>query len=111
MIRASGGMYNAAEFTITVTSSGTVIEEPDDTDGDGIADDLDTDDDNDGIPDDQDEDPKIPDENSTAATLDTDGDGIFDYLDNCSDTPPGEFVNFEGCSTSQLEIDDDNEEQ
>ena len=111
LIRASGGMYNAAEFTITVTSSGTVIEEPDDTDGDGIADDLDTDDDNDGIPDDQDEDPKIPDENSTAATLDTDGDGIFDYLDNCSDTPPGEFVNFEGCSSSQLEINDDNEEQ
>lgn len=51
------------------------ITPPLDTDGDGIADSIDTDDDNDGIPDSEEGD----------GVLDTDGDGVADSLDTDSD--------------------------
>ncbi|MEZ5031721.1 MAG: T9SS type A sorting domain-containing protein [Saprospiraceae bacterium] len=37
---------------------------------------------------------------------DSDGDGISDADDDCPDTPEGEGVNADGCSCSQVEVDD-----
>lgn len=39
---------------------------------------------------------------------DADNDGVIDYSDSCPDTPAGETANSEGCSCSQLVIDDGN---
>ena len=100
MIRASGGMYNPAEITITVTEDGTVIDETADNDNDGISDQFDDDDDNDGIPDDEDDNPFEPDNPDN--TDDLDMDNVVDGYDLCPDTPAGEWVNADGCSDSQL---------
>ena len=72
LIRASGGMYNPVEFTITLSQDGSEIEETLDTDGDGIPDTLDFDDDNDGV------------------------DDIYDL---CPETPLGDIVDADGCTT------------
>ncbi|SNR28624.1 Por secretion system C-terminal sorting domain-containing protein [Maribacter sedimenticola] len=42
-----------------------------------------------------------------ASIIDTDNDGIADSNDECPNTPPGESVNFTGCSSSQLDDDND----
>ena len=89
LVRASGGMYNAAEFTITVTQDGSQVEESLDTDGDGISDVLDYDDDDDGV------------------------DDIYDL---CPDTPIGDIVDNNGCTIvaggndTGDEVDDENDE-
>ena len=80
LIRASGGMYNAAEFTITVTQDGSQIEESQDSDGDGVSDALDYDD---------------------------DGDGVDDIYDLCPDTPIGDIVDNDGCTTIPADNDSD----
>ena len=108
MIRASGGMYNPAEITITVTEDGTVIDETADNDNDGISDQFDDDDDNDGIPDDEDDNPFEPDNPDN--TDDLDMDNVVDGFDLCPDTPAGEWVNADGCSDSQLYGGDDTSE-
>jgi len=36
------------------------------------------------------------------AGMDSDLDGVWDLFDECPDTPPGEIVNLDGCSISQL---------
>ena len=105
MIRASGGMYNPAEITITVTEDGTVIDETADNDNDGISDQFDDDDDNDGIPDDEDDNPFEPDNPDN--TDDLDMDNVIDGYDLCPNTPAGEPVNSDGCSDSQLGNGDD----
>jgi len=38
---------------------------------------------------------------------DVDGDGVMDSVDTCSDTPSGETVDSNGCSTSQKDTDGD----
>ena len=108
---------------------------PDDDDGDGIIDAVDTcpstpsgqtvnatgcaesqiDDDGDGIMNDQDDCPDTP----SAAVVDsrgctevqqdadTDGDNVKDPDDLCPDTPTGEPVDVVGCSQSQLDDDGD----
>ena len=113
MVRVSGGMYNAAEFMITVTSDGTVIEEPPDFDSDGIADEFDTDDDNDGIPDTDDQCANTPigatvDSNGCPLSddLDSDGDGVMDDDDDCPNTPQGATVDSHGCVESQQQDED-----
>ena len=102
MIRASGGMYNPAEITITVTEDGTVIDETADNDNDGISDQFDDDDDNDGIPDDEDDNPFEPDNPDN--TDDLDMDNVIDGYDLYPNTPAGEPVNSDGCSDSQLSL-------
>ena len=115
LIRVSGGMYNAAEFMITVTSDGTVIEEPLDTDGDGISDEFDTDDDNDGIPDTDDQCPDTPigaivdSDGCPSADLDSDGDGVMDDDDLCPNTPQGTTVESDGCEEEQVVEDADSD--
>ena len=104
MIRASGGMYNPAEITITVTEDGTVIDETADNDNDGISDQFDDDDDNDGIPDDEDDNPFEPDNPDN--TDDLDMDNVIDGYDLCPNTPAGQPVNSDGCSDSQLDDGD-----
>jgi Secretion system C-terminal sorting domain/Thrombospondin type 3 repeat len=44
----------------------------------------------------------------TETSTDMDGDGVSDSNDECFDTPTGEEVNTEGCSCSQVTVDDDN---
>ncbi|MDE0558337.1 MAG: thrombospondin type 3 repeat-containing protein [Candidatus Poseidoniaceae archaeon] len=113
LIRVSGGMYNAAEFMITVTSEGTVIEDSPDTDGDGISDEFDTDDDNDGIPDTDDQCPDTPigatvdSDGCPSSVLDSDGDGVMDDDDLCPNTPQGTTVESDGCEEAQLVEDAD----
>jgi len=113
MVRLSGGMYNAAEFMITVTSEGTVIEEPSDIDGDGIADELDTDDDNDGIIDADDQCPNTPSgavvgpDGCPSSDLDSDGDGVMDDADDCPNTPQDAIVDSQGCVESMQSEDSD----
>jgi hypothetical protein len=115
LIRVSGGMYNAAEFMITVTSDGTVIEEPLDTDDDGISDEFDTDDDNDGIPDTDDQCPNTPigatvdSDGCPSADLDSDGDGVMDDEDLCPNTPQGTTVESDGCEEAQVVEDADSD--
>jgi len=38
---------------------------------------------------------------------DSDGDGINDDIDKCNDTPPGQLVNNDGCSSLQADYDKD----
>ena len=71
-----------------------------DTDGDGITDDVDTCSDT----------PTGETVNTTGCStsqIDTDGDGIMDDVDTCPDTPTGETVNSTGCTASQLSIEDE----
>lgn len=75
LIRASGGLYNATEFTITVTSTGSEEEETQDSDNDDIPDSLDLDDDN---------------------------DGVDDTFDQCPGTPSGVSVDNDGCPEESL---------
>jgi hypothetical protein len=111
LIRVSGGMYNAAEFMITVTSEGTVIEDSPDADGDGISDEFDTDDDNDGIPDTDDQCPDTPigatvdSDGCSSPDLDSDGDGVIDGDDLCPNTPQGTTVESDGCE-EELVVED-----
>ena len=79
LIRASGGMYNPIEFTITLTQDGSEIEETTDSDGDGITDTLDFDDDNDGV------------------------DDIYDL---CPETPQGDSVDADGCTDESNNVGD-----
>ncbi|MDP6870236.1 MAG: hypothetical protein QGI21_05640 [Candidatus Poseidoniaceae archaeon] len=105
MVRVSGGMYNAVELTLTVTETGTEVDEAPDNDNDGISDVLDNDDDNDGIPDDEDDNPTVPD--NPDITTDADNDGILDGMDLCPSTELGDSVNSVGCSEAQLNAADD----
>ena len=82
LIRASGGMYNPVEFTITVTTDGSQLEDTADRDGDGIPDSIDLDDDNDGV------------------------DDIYDL---CPETPVGDSVDEDGCSVFNDDDDDDDD--
>jgi hypothetical protein len=106
-------MYNAAEFTISVTSNGTVIEESPDFDSDGISDEFDTDDDNDDVPDIDDDCNDTPigatvgPDGCPFADLDSDGDEVMDDDDDCPNTPQGATVGPDGCVESQLDVDDD----
>jgi hypothetical protein len=115
LIRVSGGMYNAAEFMITVTSDGTVIEDSPDADGDGISDEFDTDDDNDGIPDTDDQCPNTPigatvdSDGCSSPDLDSDGDGVIDGDDLCPNTPQGTTVESDGCEEAQVIEDADSD--
>jgi hypothetical protein len=113
LIRASGGMYNAAEFMITVTPDGTVIEESLDFDNDGISNEFDTDDDNDGVLDTDDQCPNTPigaiveSDGCPSPDLDSDGDGVMDDEDICPNTSQGATVDSGGCAESQLDVDSD----
>ncbi len=60
---------------------------PRDSDGDGVADDLDR------CP----ETPRGVAVDSKGCPLDSDGDGVYDYLDKCPDTPRGASVDANGC--------------
>ena len=90
LIRASGGMYNPAEFTIIVTSDGSEEQETEDTDGDNIPDIFDNDDDN---------------------------DGVDDLNDLCPDTAEGVTVDNDGCpvegdnSNDNTDEDDDDSDE
>jgi hypothetical protein len=89
----NGGTFSKS-FTISITD---VTE---DTDGDGVMDDIDT------CPDT----PTGETVDSTGCStsqIDTDGDGVMDDIDMCSDTPTGETVNDTGCSESQIDTDGD----
>ncbi len=88
-----------------------------DTDGDGVADDLDKcpntpagmrvdatgcpiDSDGDGVPDSIDQCPNTPagvQVNAQGCPLDQDGDGVPDNLDKCPNTPVGAIVDADGC--------------
>ena len=111
IIRVSGGMYNAAEFVINVTTSGTVIEDLPDWDGDGISDEFDSDDDNDGVFDIDDLCERTPigtivgSDGCPSNNLDSDGDGVMDSDDMCPNTAEGDVVESDGCVKLQL-IDD-----
>ena len=64
-----------------------VMEQPKDSDGDGVYDDAD-------------QCPDTPDGaavDSKGCPLDSDGDGVFDYMDQCPDTPAGAAVDSKGC--------------
>ena len=91
--------------------------EPQDSDGDGVYDDLDKcpntpsgvsvdssgcplDSDGDGVYDDLDKCPNTPSGvsvDSSGCPLDSDGDGVYDYLDKCPGTPLGARVDERGC--------------
>jgi uncharacterized protein (TIGR02145 family) len=89
-------------YSLTITSDTEVIAvfEKNDTDGDGVPDDID----------------KCP-ETSAGETVnvdgcsespeDSDGDSVTDELDQCPDTPTGETVDDVGCSDSQKDTDGD----
>ncbi|RAJ12375.1 FISUMP domain-containing protein [Arenibacter echinorum] len=92
----------SSSYSLTITSDTEVIAvfEKNDTDGDGVPDDID----------------KCP-ETSAGETVnvdgcsesqeDSDGDSVTDELDQCPDTPTGEAVDDEGCSESQKDTDGD----
>jgi len=113
LIRVSGEMYNAAEFMITVTPNGTVIEDSPDFDNDGVSDEFDTDDDDDGVPDIDDDCNNTPigaivgPDGCPSADLDSDGDEVMDDDDDCLNTPQGATVGPDGCVESELDVDDD----
>ena len=101
-----------------------------DSDGDGVNDDLDTcantpagdtvdangcslpiDSDNDGVNDDIDQCANTPagdtvDANGCSLPVDNDSDGVNDDLDQCANTPAGDTVDANGCS---LPVDSDND--
>ena len=87
LIRASGGMYNAIEFTITVTQDGSQEEETTDSDGDGIPDSLDYDDDNDGVEDIYDLCPKT----APGVTVDNDGCPVDGIIPGCTDSSAANY--------------------
>ena len=124
-------------FTTSINS--TIVDLPlppdpvDDSDLDGILDDVDlcpdtpegepvyqtgcsdsqTDDDEDGVNNDRDICPDTVSGDSVdsvgcaASQKDSDGDGVTNNLDACPNTPAGEAVNPDGCSQSQLDSDND----
>jgi OmpA-OmpF porin, OOP family len=73
----------------TATKKSEPVHSPRDSDGDGVADDID----------------KCPSTaagaivNSLGCPMDSDGDGVYDGLDDCPDTPPGALgaVDIHGC--------------
>ena len=93
------------------------IEQPKDSDGDGVFDDVDQcpetpagaavdtkgcplDSDGDGVFDYMDQCPNTPTDaavDTKGCPLDSDGDGVFDYMDQCPDTPAGAAVDSKGC--------------
>ncbi|MEC7097144.1 MAG: thrombospondin type 3 repeat-containing protein, partial [Candidatus Thermoplasmatota archaeon] len=124
-------------FTTSINS--TIVDLPlppepvDDSDLDGILDDVDNcpdtpegepvyqsgcsdsqiDDDGDGVNNNRDICPNTPagefvdGQGCSSSQKDSDSDGITNNLDACPNTPSGEVVNGEGCSQSQLDSDND----
>jgi len=82
-----GGKVVDSSGECVQTIGGTNVACTNDSDGDGVTDDLD----------------KCPDTPKGAAVdtdgcpLDTDGDGVPDYMDKCPQTPPGATVDDVGC--------------
>ena len=72
----------------------------DDTDNDGIFDNIDT---CPNTPTGED----VNENGCSESQIDTDNDGIFDNIDTCTNTPTGESVNGNGCSESQIDTDND----
>ena len=92
------GTDNPYSFTIQSDTEVIAVFEKEDTDGDGVPNDID----------------KCP-ETTTGETVnmdgcsesqvDSDGDSVFDDVDQCADTPEGETVDETGCSISQRDTD------
>jgi len=92
------GTNNPYSLTIKSDTEVIAVFEKDDTDGDGVPNDID----------------KCP-GTSTGETVnadgcsesqeDSDGDSVFDDVDQCADTPEGETVDEAGCSISQKDTD------
>ena len=127
------GTNNPYSLTIKSDTKVIAVFEKDDTDGDGVPDDIDKcpgtsvgeavngdgcsesqkDTDLDGITDNIDECPDtdqgltVDDKGCAENQQDMDGDGILNNLDLCPGTPQGEPVNSNGCSTSQIDSDGD----
>jgi len=86
-ITSDGGKVVDSSGNCVQTIGGSQAACSNDSDGDGVTDDLD----------------KCPDTPKGAAVdtdgcpLDTDGDGVPDYMDKCPQTPPGATVDEVGC--------------
>jgi OmpA-OmpF porin, OOP family len=123
-----GGGEKAAPATVqeaapaaAAAPAPAVIEEPRDSDNDGVADDLDkcpgtpagvkvdmdgcpVDSDKDGVPDYLDKCPGTPagvKVDNDGCPVDSDNDGVADYLDKCPNTPAGTKVDAQGCPLAE----------
>tara|TARA_R110002049_G_scaffold296797_1_gene485190 strand:+ start:23237 stop:25159 length:1923 start_codon:yes stop_codon:yes gene_type:complete len=92
------GANNPYSLTITSDTEVVAVFEKEDTDGDGVPNDID----------------KCPGTSSgetvngdgcSESQVDSDGDSVFDDVDLCADTPEGETVDETGCSISQRDTD------
>ncbi|WP_299159428.1 LamG-like jellyroll fold domain-containing protein [uncultured Eudoraea sp.] len=94
------GTTNTVSVTIDSDKNITATFVKRDTDGDGVADDID-------ICSDTPSGETVDANGCSSTQSDTDGDGVTDDIDTCSNTPSGEAVDTNGCSTSQKDTDED----
>lgn len=94
------GTTNTVSVTIDSDKNITATFVKRDTDGDGVADDID-------ICSDTPSGETVDTNGCSSTQSDTDGDGVTDDIDTCSNTPSGETVDSNGCSDSQKDTDGD----